>query len=255
LKRAAPLLLQIDTDLGAIAPLGDLPDVPDGFTERLRSGLDGLEQAAVASKARAADRQQAERDLSEVTVDEALIGKSGDVQRLFAETGAYANDRRDSPRIQAEEDEYSALLGQLAIRLGLADATRVAEQQPTDTALALTRQLIAKGKTLDQTLSGHTRGIGSETEALDTLERKRTERGVLIDPRPLREKLAALTPVLKQLDKRSEIDRTLAVETRSLVEAAARLDPSIADLDALAAAPMPAPETIARYRQELDGLA
>jgi uncharacterized protein YhaN len=255
LKRVAPLLRQIDTDLGALALLGDLPDVPDGFAERLQSGLDGLARAAAASKEAATDQQQSERDLSEITVDEALIGKSGDVQRLFAETGAYANDRRDRPRIQAEEDEYSVLLGQLAIRLGLADAARVAEQQPTDTALALTRQLITRGKTLDQALNGHTRGLGSETEALDTLERKRTERGALIDPRPLHEKFAALSPVLKQLDKRTETERTLTVDTRSLAEAAARLDPSIVDLDALAAAPMPAPETIARYSQQLDGLA
>ena len=255
LKRVAPLLRQIDADLGALAVLGDLPDVPSGFTERLRSGLDSLTKAATASEAAAEDERQAERDFAEITVDEALIGKSGDVDRLFAATGAYANDRRDSPRIQAEEDEYSASLGHLAIRLGLADAARVEDHQPTDAALALTRQLIAKGKTLNQTLSGHSRALESEMEALAALDRQRTDRGPLIDPRPLREKFAARAPVLKQLDKRSETERALAIETRGLAEAAVRLDPSIADLDALAAASMPAPETIARFRREFDGIA
>jgi uncharacterized protein YhaN len=255
LKRVAPLLRQIDADLEALTLLGDLPDVPSGFTERLRSGLDSLTKAAAANEAAAADERQAERDIAEITVDEALIGKSGDVERLFAATGAYANDRRDRPRIQAEEDEYSASLGQLAIRLGLADAARVEKHQPTDAALALTRQLIANGKTLHQTLSGHTRALESEMDALAALDRQRTDRGALIDPRPLREKFATRAPVLKQLDKRSETERTLAIETRGLTEAARRLDPSIADLDALAAASMPAPETIARFRQEFDGIA
>ena len=255
LKRVAPLLRQIDADLDELALLGDLPDVPSGFTERLRSGLDSLTKAAAASEAAAADERQAERDLAEITVDEALIGKSGDVERLFAATGAYSNDRRDRPRIQAEEDEYSASLGQLAIRLGLADAAHVEKQQPTDAALALTRQLIANGKTLHQTLSGHTRALEFEMEALAALDRQRTDRGALIDPRPLREKFAARALVLKQLDKRSETERTLAIETRGLAEAAVRLDPSIADLDALAAASMPAPETIARFRHEFDAIA
>ena len=251
----APLLRQIDMDLGALGLLGELPDVPDGFTERLRNGLDALAKAADASKAAVAEHEQAEADLSEITVDEALIAKSGDVQRLFAETAAYANDRRDMPRIQSEENEYSASLGQLAIRLGLVDAQRVVEQQPTDAALALSRQLITEGKILNHTLSGHTRALGSENEALAALDRQRTERGTLIDPRPLREKLAARAPVLKRLEKLSETERIFTAETRSLAEAAARLDPAITDLDALAKAPMPAPETIARFGQQLDGLA
>ena len=184
-----------------------------------------------------------------------LLGKSGDIERLFAETGAYANDRRDRPRIQREEDEYTALLGQLAIRLGLNDAAHVEKQQPPDAALALTRQLIAKGKALDQTLSGHTRALETEMEALAVLERQKTERGDLVDPRPLREKFGSLSPVLKQLDKRSETDHALAAESRGLAESAARLDPPIPDLDALAAASMPAPETIVRFRQEFEGLA
>lgn len=255
LKRVAPLLRQIDGDLGALALLGDLPDVPNGFTERLRGALDALAKGSAACEEAAAERQQAEQDLAEISVDEALLDRSGDIERLVAETGAYANDRRDRPRIQAEADEYSASLNRLAIRLGLADAALVEKQQPSDTALARTRQLIAKGKALDQVLSGHTRALASEAEARAALERNRTERGAPVDPRPFREELVALAPVLQQLDRRSEMERALAAESRSLGEAAARLDPPIADLDALAEASTPAPETISRFRHQLDGLA
>ena len=52
-------------------------------------------------------------------MDEVLLARAGDVLRLFGETGAYANNRRDLPRIQAETDEYQAILAEFAVRLGL----------------------------------------------------------------------------------------------------------------------------------------
>ena len=87
------------------------------------------------------------------------------------------------------------------------------------------------------------------------MEQQRAERGALIDPRPLHEKFVGFSPVLKQMDKRGETERILTAEVRSLSQAAARLDPSMSNLDVLAKASLPAPETIGRFRQQLDGVA
>lgn len=252
LKRVAPLLRLIDADTDVLASLGDLPTVPTGFTERLRDGLDSLVQTTDARNHAETEHNQAVESLSQVSVDEALIAKAGDVQRLFGETAAYANDRRDIPRVQAEADEYSADLNQIAIRLGISDIACVEEQQPTDAALALIQCLINEGKAFNLAVKGHKSAIASETEALAAIEAQRAERGALIDPRPLREKFTAFGPTLKQLEKRPETVRVLTAEMRSLDQAAARLDPSIADLATLAQVTLPASETISRFGQQLD---
>lgn len=255
LKRVAPLLHLIDGDIDILGSLGDLPTVPHGFLERLRDGLDALAQTAAASDHAEAEHKEATESLSQVIVDETLIAKAGDVQRLFGETAAYANDRRDMPRIQAEADEYSAAITQIAIRLGLANVAHVEEQQPTDAAMALTQSLINEGKALLLAVKGHERSILSETEALAATETQRSERSALIDPRSLREKFATFGSILKQLDKRPETVRILTAKSRSLDHAATRVEPSISNLDALARATLPASETISRFRQQFEAVA
>ena len=222
LKRVAPLLRLVDRDIEIQRSLGDLPELPAKFTEHLRDGLAALAKATDDNARASAEHDQAKRELAEITVDEALIAKAGDVERLFGETVAYANNRRDMPRIQGEADEYSATLSQLAVRLGLPDAAIVEERLPPDAAQALARSLIAEGKALKQALDTHSRNLQSEIDALANLEQQRTERGAPIDPRPLCEKFAAFSPVLGQMEKCNETERTLTAEIEASTEAAAR---------------------------------
>lgn len=159
------------------------------------------------------------------------------------------------PRIQAEADVYSMTLNQLAIRLGLGDAAQIESRQPSDASQALVRKLIAEGKTLSQELSMYRSSLESETAALAALEQNRTERGALVDPRPLNEKFAAFGPVLKLLEGRPDIERRLTAESRSLLQSALRLDPPVSDLNVLANASLPSAATVGRFRRELDHVA
>ena len=255
IKRVAPLVKLIDGNLAQLAALGDLPDVPVGFTERLREGFGAVHTATETSQRTADDEARAIRDHAEIMVNEALIARAGDVLRLFGETGAYANDRGDLPRIQAETDEFRALLAGLAVRLGLEDPSAVEATQPTDAAQALIRGLITEGRDLTEALSRETAALAEERTALAEMEHQRAEHGGLTNPQPLRETFAAFAPVLKTLEKRAETERAIRIETRSLREAAGRLEPPVADLDALAATALPGIETIARFRKDLDLLA
>jgi uncharacterized protein YhaN len=252
LKRVAPLLRQIDSDIDAMTHFKDLPDIPPGLAPRLRVALDGVTQATETHRRAVSDYTDARRALEEIVVDDALIAKAAEIQRLFGETSAYAKDKRDMPRVQAEADEYSALLAQVALRLGLPDADEVQKKRPTDAALALSRSLASEGKAILHAEKEHLRLIASETGALKNLELKRAERGASIDPGPLREKFAALSPILKLLEKRQDAEIAASNETRSLDQAVARLSPSISDLDALRTAALPRPEVIGRYRQQID---
>ncbi|MBM3758246.1 MAG: hypothetical protein FJW38_30255 [Acidobacteria bacterium] len=58
--------------------------------------------------------------------------------------------------------------------------------------------------------------------------------------------------MLKMLGRRVEVEATITDESRSLREAAGRLSPPVIDLEALARASMPAPETVARFTRQLE---
>ncbi len=254
LKRVAPLMRLIDADIEKLKSVGDLPEVAPGFTGRLQAEIDANRKAADERERALEDQEEARRELSSIAVDETLLANADEIQVLFGRTGAYEKDQRDIPRIQAEADEFSASLNQLAVRLGMTDASQVKEKQPADIVYAAIRGLISEGKKLSTKLDGFRGNISSETKTLTDLEQQRTTREVVPNPRQLRDKLVALGPVLTQLDRRSESERTLETEAKSIKAAAARLNPPVADLSVVAQAPMPSAETIARFRLELDDI-
>jgi hypothetical protein len=117
-KRIAPLVKLIDRDRARLAALGPMPNVPVGFGQSLHEKFEAFRKATETRKRIADDEASFARDYAEITVDEPLLERAGDVLRLFGETGAYANNWRDLPRIQVETDEYQAILAELAVRLG-----------------------------------------------------------------------------------------------------------------------------------------
>ncbi|MBL0156815.1 MAG: hypothetical protein IPP47_06885 [Bryobacterales bacterium] len=228
--------------------------MPAGFAERLSLGLAAVGEAERPSSGLGRTRR-AHDELADIVVNGALIRHAGDVLGLFSDVGAYSNDRRDLPRVQAEADDYGGRLAELAVRLGLDDAAEVEAAQPTDAAQALVRGLISEGRSLAADLDRHTNALTKERASLAQIERQRSERSGISDPHPLREKLEALAPVLKQLDKRIETQSAVQSEARKLKEAAARLDPAILDINALALVSLPGAETITRFRKEFDVVA
>jgi uncharacterized protein YhaN len=255
LKRVLPLVRLIDQDLSRVAALGTLQEMPAGFTERLRAGLDAVNKAELKRKGASDDEVRATREHAAIAVDNAIIAEAGTVLSLFSEIGAYANERRDSPRIQAEADDCRGRLAEITTRLGLTDAAALEKDPPTDAEQALVRTLIKEGRTLAAELTRYTNDLAKERAASAKIERQRAEKGGINDPGPFRERLTALNPVLKQLDKRVEIEQSILAEERQLSEAALRLNPAIIDLDVLALISLPGAETITRFRRDLDKLA
>jgi uncharacterized protein YhaN len=254
LKQVLPLVRLIDQDLVHIAALGTLPEMPAGFTERLRVSLEAANRAEVTQKRTSDDEARATRDHAAITVDNSIIAESGNVLSLFSEIGAYTNNRRDSPRIQAEADDYQGRLAEITTRLGLTDAAALERDRPTDAEQAQVRTFAKEGRTLAAELTHCTDALAKEGAAFAKMERQRSEKGSINDPRPFREKLTALNPVLKQLDERAEIEQSIHADERQLKESALRLKPAIIDIDALALISLPGAETIARFRRDLDKL-
>ena len=254
-KRVAPIVKLIDADLIRLAPLGVLPEVPKNVIGSLAERLEGVSKSTQTRKNIAEDESKATREHAAITVDEAVLGRAGDVLRLFGETGAYDKNRRDLPRVQAEANEYGGVLAELTVRLGLSDAVAVEAAQPTDSAQALIRDsLISECRDLTDSLERNTAALATEREALSELGHARAMHGGLANPQPLRDKFAALTPVLRNLPKRVEMELAIRAERRNLREAAGRLAPPVVDLDVLAGTVLPGLETIARVRKEFDDL-
>jgi uncharacterized protein YhaN len=254
LKRVGPLMRLLDDDLVRIEAFADLPQLPHGAAEALRAALDAVTQAEEMRRRATAGHATAQRDLAGISVDDALTEAADRVVQIFGETGGYAASRRDLPRIQGELDDLDRALATLAGRLGQTPAAIQADQ-PSDAAQARLRHLISDGRTLAETQRSQRAAIERESATLAELRHQRAEQGGLSDPRPLQQRLGAIEPTLQQLDRRAEIEREIRTERRSLAEAASRLMPPVTDLDAVAAAPRPGAEAIARHRAILDGLA
>jgi uncharacterized protein YhaN len=175
-KRVAPLVRLIDRDRGRLAALGVLPEVPIGFSKGLREKLE-MVRSSGETRARLAEAEStASGDCVEITVNEALLVRAGDVLRLFGETGAYASNRADLPRIRAETDEYQGLLAEFAARLGL-NETAIENALPTDAAQALIRGLVTEGRTITGALGRHSAALATERADLREIEQQLAQRG------------------------------------------------------------------------------
>lgn len=253
LRQLQPLVSEIDLDLGRLVAFADLADVPPGTSVELSKRLAEAGQGAEAVTAAELQIEKAKETLARIHVDEALSREKDAVYALFAQSGDYAAKQRDLPRIEAERDDYASEIVELARRLGLPAADEMERVQPSDAMLSQARELLAEGRRLGDALAALQQRNAEERQALAALERDE-QSGPLIDPKPWRERFAALAPDLQAIARKPDFEAKLTRETRRLKEEAARLAPSVDDLDRLAATPLPSPETIAQHRDRLDAL-
>ncbi len=251
LKTLQPLLAEIDGERAALEELADLTAIPDGFADRLEQGLN--DKRAAEEELRRA-RQLAARtgeELSMIRIDEALLQISDDITQLFADTGNYRSQRQDLPRVDQELAVYEATLAQLGRRLGFADATQLEKRQPSDADRVRLSELVEEGRRLLLQGQGNAEQLDNESRQLAALE-KDGPAGRLIDPRPYIDQLEALAGDLASLTRLDALETQISRLETDLREAAARLRPPVADIDALFAAPLPDNAEIAAHRETID---
>ncbi|MDB5506271.1 MAG: chromosome segregation protein [Devosia sp.] len=250
LRQLRPIIAEIDSELAGLAAFEDLTEVPAQLATELETAM-AADAASVRAVVDAETRlAEAHAGLSELQVNDALVTAAGAVIALFGQTGDYTAKRRDLPRIESERDDYAARIDQLALRLGLASGEQLTARQPTDAQLAELAALVSAGQAQAARLVTLRTRLAEEQAILAGLSRD-TRAETLIDVRPWRERLAALGPELRQLDRREELQRDWLARRRQLAERAGRLSPPIADLDAVALAPLPGVEQLAAQRQQL----
>jgi uncharacterized protein YhaN len=255
LKRLAPLALLLDRAAVALDGSEPIPEIPLGFAQRLRDALDAEARAAQRCRECAQMVEELAREREGLSVDEALVARVGEVAELLRETGQYAKATEDLPGVDREAEGLRGGLEALAKRLGLAQAAQIASRQPSDADLALSRALSREGRAIEAEVASLRASLERERQShASSRQDHAAGGGAPIDPEPVRERLAALAPVLRRLEGRADIEQAVEVEARAITEAALRLQPPVASLDELAAASLPAPETIARFKKELETL-
>ncbi len=254
LKRVAPCLRLIDQALSDLEALGPLPDVPADFTARLKDRLAAAERARDACRRVGEDRARADEAHARVSVDRDLLASAAEIGDLVARSGACASSRRDLPRVQAEADEKARDLDALAARLGFPGRAEMEAARPTDAAQTAIELLLGEGRELRRAAMSRQEGLAAAKEEMGRLRREREARGHVADPRPLQERLAALQPELRRLEQLAPMAAEAETAARALREEAARLSPAV-DLEAIAAVPLPAAETIERFRSAFEASA
>jgi uncharacterized protein YhaN len=251
LKRIAPLIDEIDRQGHELASLQPLPDVAASFTTELATALDAARTAKETLERLEAEAAGALGQQAEIIVDEALLAHQGEVQKLFADTGAYAKARQDLPRVKSETVQTEGTLAAHATLLGLTyDALEA--RQPTAGLIARLEKLVKTGRQAEIENNTLLKSLATEKDELARLTREMEARGKVADPAPLRETFEALRPVFSQAKRRGEIDQEIRAETTALAEAALRLDPPIDDLDHLARSSLPASATLTKFQKSFD---
>ncbi|WP_414832469.1 AAA family ATPase [Afifella sp. YEN Y35] len=249
LRQIEPTVAELDRERERLGHFADLSAYPPGAADRIEVQLHEAARAEEALTAVQERVKSAEAALAAITVDDALLGKAEAIGALYGNSGAYASSLRDLPRIAAERDDYTAQMAELAGRLGIA-ATDLERLQPTDAALAALETAVGEGRALagdEETLG---KRLSEEREGLAALARKAPSTP-LIDPKPFEDRLLALRPDLKTLERHDELEHAEAAQRRRLTEEAAALTPPVTDLDRLAAAPLPSAGTLANHRDRL----
>jgi uncharacterized protein YhaN len=251
LKTLQPLLAEIDGERAALEGLADLTAIPDSFADRLERGLN--DKRAAEEELRRAQQLAARtgEELSLIRIDDTVLQISDDITQLFADTGNYRSQRQDLPRVDQELAGYEATLAQLSRRLGFADAAELEKQQPSDADRVHLSELVEEGRRLLLQSQGNVEQLDSERRQLAALE-KDGSAGRLIDTRPYIDQLEALAGDLASLARLDGLETQISRIETDIREAAARLRPPVADIDALFATPLPDSAEIVAHRETVD---
>ncbi|SCY65288.1 ATP-binding protein [Microvirga guangxiensis] len=255
LKAAQPLVRLIDAEIERLEGYRSLPRIGDVALQELETALDHDVAATRDLEKSRLEEREIELERDGIRVDDGLVAQSARIDGLYSRVEAYRLALRDRPRVQAEAADLEADLADLATRLGCNPGEGFAQKRPTDAELARVQELMDQGRSLLERLATSRDTLGSEQAALKAHLGRRTQGDAPVDPTPFRSRLTALKPDLKRVEGGRAAAETIARDIRALREEAARLRPSIGDLEELAAVPLPPAELIEGYRSALDELA
>ena len=247
LKRTAPLLTRIRETEAELASFSDLPEFAPGVTQGLQAALDELRVAGEEAERARVDEERLAQDLAKIAVDGAVLSDAAAIEDLFQASGGYKDAKRDLPAVQREADGFLAALDRHARSLGLADVGSLETRRPTEAAKAEARKLIKQGRDREALANAKAGQLSQAQKAYEFSRAAQEAHGHDLDPAPLREKYAALGKIADEARRVADSRIALTKDALELADAAARLDPPVVDLEALARTPLPRGEDLHHF--------
>lgn len=252
LQRSLPLVTRREGLRRELQTLADAMLLPAGFTERRTSAYELLRSKELDAGRLEQELERIARELDSLAPQPRLLERAEEVKRLHRDSGQYLKGRADLPnlkgRLSTAEWEARTLLKELRPDLSLEEAS-VQLRLPRGK-----RDRIRELGNLYQARVEQPRVAARSLQALELeLERKRKALAELPAPR----EAGALRRVLEQVQRKGDLEGTLAERRRVLVaeekQAAVeqgRLGLWQGELEVLERLAVPSVETVQRFEAE-----
>jgi uncharacterized protein YhaN len=260
LGKALPALAKRRALLAQLAPLGDLPPLPESFSRDRAAAVADLKSAAAEEERTSTELKTLETRLGVLEVRADALAQSGAISALQQGVGSFREDSTDLPRLRGEltqlEHVAAGLLAEL--RPGL----------PMDAAETL-RLSVLQREAIRRLAARHPALLAAEAAARETLEKLDTylaARRTALHDLPPAPDIIVLTALVRRVQKRGDLEAALAQARRDQTAAedtAARLldsmppprppekkDADFAHGEAFAWLPMPLEESLSRFERE-----
>ncbi|EAU40481.1 hypothetical protein FP2506_04611 [Fulvimarina pelagi HTCC2506] len=249
MKKLGPVIGEIDATLRKLVAHDDLRDLKQGYAGALEKALDDRILSAKALEEATGRIRDAEEAVAEIAVDQNVLDHGKAISALHEQLGNYRKTKEDLPAVAREQRGFAHDIEERLKRLGLSSEAGLPEQ-PTDAALARSEQLAEHGRSLMRDRAGLEKQLAEERENEAALDRQAPS-GRLADPKPHRDRLAALRPEIEAVEKARDLDLEHRTEARRIRDAALGLDPAVADFDALTAMALPSAEGVSEVAERL----
>ena len=243
-REIGPLLHTIAADEDLLKTFEHLPSVEPSRVLQLRAALNALESTQSELDRLRNEETGAEASANSFVIDAPLLALGPAIQLLVSETGNYAAEKAQLPRVQSEADGFRKRLDELRVKLGLPEGTDIAETRPSDLLILRVKEQVSAGRTLAAKLASNLETLRKEQTNHENLLNQQTGQNSARDPKALRERLSRLMPAMGQISEMKRVERSTTRDTEQLKERAAQLSPPVSNLDALALLSLPTEETI-----------
>lgn len=243
LAAAAKELRGLDRLVCEREAMGVLPPVAVDFVARGRALIAALEKAREAADRAAQEAEAAGAALAAIEVDDAVLALAEDIETCDSERAAIEKELLSLQKRRDEALEATTALKRVAAQLDMTDVAALRARSPGAPLLARVESLV------DRLLNAHAQlgQIAQERERdsrrREDVERVRAGLGPIVDPAPLKRRLAAFEGAEAREQTQHALENRLNAARRSLDERAARLGKGLgmgpSDPDALATAPLP----------------
>ena len=215
LRRAAPVLQEIAVLKSGLEGFLGLPRFAPGQAQAIEFALCERAEAKEAAARATGEAERRHEEAQSIACDPKTLADAYAIETLFQKSGAYANEKRDLPRVQGEATGFADALAAAARALGLIDADALEARRPTELAMADLSALLKEGRGIEAEAGAQGRRLAKERSAVEAMRAGRAGAPEAFDPTAASEAYRALGKVAERARGHDKDALDLRDETRA----------------------------------------